>query len=148
MDKLIKPLSPDAKWDQSQVYLPGAPGYDEAVAGNGSGVYGQGDAAKAKSMLEGVGLTDPIDVCFLFSSTNTRRANEYQLYAEQVAPAGFNLVDCSDPNWGSLLGSGTYDASLFGWQSTSTAVTATDATFRTKTVDWRQQLHRVLQPGR
>jgi peptide/nickel transport system substrate-binding protein len=130
MDKLIKPLSPEAKWDQSQVFLPGAPGYAESVAGNGSEVYGQGDAAKAKSMLEGVGITDPIDVCFLFSSTNTRRANEYQLYAEQIAPAGFNLVDCSDPNWGSLLGSGTYDASLFGWQSTSTAVTASDATFR------------------
>ncbi len=130
LDKLIRPLSPDAGWDQSQVFLPGAPGYDESVAGNGSEAYGQGDAATAKSMLEGIGITDPIDVCFLFSSTNTRRANEYQLYAEQVAPAGFNLVDCSDPNWGSLLGSGTYDASLFGWQSTSTAVTASDPTFR------------------
>ena len=130
LDKLIKPLQPNAAWDQSQVFLPGAPGYDEAVAGNGSEVYGQGDAAAAKEMLESVDITEPIDVCFLFSSTNTRRANEYQLYAEQIAPAGFNLVDCSDPGWGALLGSGTYDASLFGWQSTSTAVTASDATFR------------------
>lgn len=131
IDKLIKPLNPDAEWDQSQVFLPGAPGYEESIANNGSAAYGQGDAAAAKAMLESVGLTDPIDVCFLFSSTNTRRVNEYQLYAEQVAPAGFNLVDCSSESWGSLLGSGTYDASLFGWQSTSTAVTASDPTFRT-----------------
>jgi peptide/nickel transport system substrate-binding protein len=129
LDKLIRPLQPNAEWDQSQVFLPGAPGYDESVAANGSEVYGQGDAAAAKEMLESVDITDPIDVCFLFSSTNTRRANEYQLYAEQVAPAGFNLVDCSSEDWGSLLGSGTYDASLFGWQSTSTAVTASDPTF-------------------
>ena len=130
MTKLIQPLQPDAKWDQSQVFLPGAPGYDDSVKGNGSEVYGQGDAAKAKSMLQAAGITTPIDVCLLFSSTNTRRVNEYQLYAEQVKPAGFNLVDCSDPKWSSLLGSGTYDAALFGWQSTSTAVTASDATFR------------------
>ena len=130
IDKLIKPLQADAKWDQSQVFLPGAPGYDESVAGNGSSAYGQGEAAKAKSMLEGVGITDPIDVCFLYSSTNVRRSNEYQLYAEQVKPAGFNLVDCGDPTWYNALGTGTYDASLFGWQSTSTAVTASDPTFR------------------
>jgi len=130
LDKLIRPLQPNAEWDQSQVFLPGAPGYDESVAGNGSEVYGQGDAAAAKAMLESVDITDPIDVCLLFSSTNTRRANEYQLYAEQVAPAGFNLVDCSDPGWGGLLSSETYDASLFGWQSTSTAVTASEPTFR------------------
>jgi peptide/nickel transport system substrate-binding protein len=36
-----------------------------------------------------------------------------------------------DDNWGSLLGSGTYDATVFGWQSTSTAVTASKATFIT-----------------
>lgn len=130
IEKLIKPLQPNAEWDQSQVFLPGAPGYDESVAGNGSEAYGQGEAAAAKALLESVDITDPIDVCMLFSSTNTRRANEYQLYAEQVAPAGFNLVDCSDPGWGGLLGSGTYDASLFGWQSTSTAVTASEPTFR------------------
>jgi peptide/nickel transport system substrate-binding protein len=130
IEKLIVPLQPNAEWDQSQVFLPGAPGYDESVASNGSEAYGQGDAATAKEMLESVDITGPIDICLLFDSTNTRRANEYQLYAEQVAPAGFNLVDCSDPGWGSLLGSSTYDASLFGWQSTSTAVTASDPTFR------------------
>ena len=128
--KLIKPLNPNAAWDQSQVFLPGAPGYADSAAGNGSSAYGQGDVAGAKALLSQAGVTGPIDVCFLFSSTNTRRGNEYQLYAEQVAKAGFNLVDCSSPDWGSLLGSGTYDAALFGWQSTSTAVTASAPTFR------------------
>lgn len=128
--KLIVPLNPNAAWDQSQVFLPGAPGYDDSAAANGSGAYGQGDADAAAALIAEAGVTTPVDVCFLFSSTNTRRVNEYQLYAEQVAPAGFNLVDCSSPDWGSLLGSGTYDASLFGWQSTSTAVSASANIFR------------------
>jgi peptide/nickel transport system substrate-binding protein len=130
IDRLIVPLQPNAAWNQSQIFLPGAPGYDEAVASNGSEVYGQGNADAATALLEQAGVATPIDVCFLYASNNTRRVNEYQLYAEQVSAAGFNLVDCGSEDWGSLLGSGTYDATLFGWQSTSTAVTASEATFR------------------
>src|SRR5690606_35931172 len=63
--------------------------------------------------------------------SNTRRANMFQLYSEQVATAGFNLVDCGDDTWGALLGTATYDAVTFAWQSTSTAVDASMATFRT-----------------
>ncbi|PKQ25868.1 MAG: hypothetical protein CVT64_07450 [Actinobacteria bacterium HGW-Actinobacteria-4] len=130
IDRLIKPLQPNAEWNQSQIFLPGSPGYDEAIAANGSEAYGQGDADGAAALLEQAGVATPIDVCFLYGSNNTRRVNEYQLYAEQVSQAGFNLVDCGSETWGSLLGSGTYDASLFAWQSTSTAVTASEATFR------------------
>jgi peptide/nickel transport system substrate-binding protein len=130
--KLITPLSPDAKPVGSLVFLPGAASYDASSADNGSSAFGNGDVAKAQELLAQAGVTTPIDVRFLYGKSNTRRAQEYALYAEQVKAAGFNLIDGGDDNWGALLGSGTYDASLFAWQSTSTGVTSSRATFDTE----------------
>lgn len=129
VDKLITPLSPDSKPLTSQLFLPGAKNYDASSEANGHEAYGTGDAAAAKALLDQAGVTQPVDVRFLYGKSNTRRAQEYALYAEQVKAAGFNLIDGGDDNWGALLGSGTYDASLFGWQSTSTGVTSSRATF-------------------
>ena len=132
VDKLIKPLNPEAKTLQSLLFLPGAKNYEASAKDNGSSAYGTGDVAKAKELLAQAGVTTPVDVRFLYGKSNTRRAQEYALYAEQVKAAGFNLVDGGDDNWGALLGSGTYDAALFGWQSTSTGVTSSRATFDTE----------------
>ena len=129
--KLIVPLVPDAKPLQSQLFLPGAESYEASAKANGSDKFGIGDAAAAKAMLDGAGITTPIDVKFLYGKSNTRRAQEYALYANQVKAAGFNLIDGGDDNWGALLGSGTYDASLFGFQSTSTGVTSSRGIFET-----------------
>jgi len=123
VDKLIKPLQPDAEVRNSQVFLPGAKGYDESVADNGSAAYKDVDIDGAKALLAEAGVTNP-EVCMLFSSTNPRRANEFLLIQQSGALAGFNVTDCSSPDWGGLLGTpGAYDASLFGWQSTSLGVT-------------------------
>lgn len=123
VDKLIKPLQPDAEVRNSQVFLPGAEGYDESVAENGSLNYMEVDVEGAKALLAEAGVTNP-EVCMLFSSTNPRRANEFLLIQQSAALAGFNVTDCSSPDWGGLLGTpGAYDASLFGWQSTSLGVT-------------------------
>lgn len=123
VDKLIKPLQPDAEVRNSQVFLPGAEGYDESVQNNGSLNYMDVDVEGAKALLAEAGVTNP-EVCMLFSSTNPRRANEFLLIQQSAAQAGFNVTDCSSPDWGGLLGTpGKYDASLFGWQSTSLGVT-------------------------
>jgi peptide/nickel transport system substrate-binding protein len=123
VDKLIKPLQPDAEVRNSQVFLPGAEGYDESVQNNGSLNYMEVDVEGAKALLAEAGVTNP-EVCMLFSSTNPRRANEFLLIQQSAAQAGFNVTDCSSPDWGGLLGTpGKYDASLFGWQSTSLGVT-------------------------
>lgn len=123
VDKLIVPLQPDAEVRNSQVFLPGAEGYDESVAANGSGDYAEVDIEGAKALLAEAGVANP-EVCMLFSSTNPRRANEFLLIQQSGALAGFNVTDCSSPDWGGLLGTpGAYDASLFGWQSTSLGVT-------------------------
>jgi len=132
VDKLIVPLVPDSKPLQSQLFLPGSVSYDASSKANGSDAYGKGDAAAAKAMLDSAGITTPIDVKFLYGKSNTRRAQEYALYAAQVKAAGFNLIDGGDDNWGALLGGGTYDASLFAFQSTSTGVTSSRNIFETK----------------
>jgi len=131
VDKLIIPLNPETAPLQSQLFLPGSKSYDASAKDNGSAAFGTGDAAAAKALLEKAGVTTPVDVRFLYNSDNPRRAQEYALYAEQVKKAGFNLLDNGDPKWSSLLGSGTYDAALFAWQSTSTGVTSSRATFET-----------------
>ncbi len=123
VDKLITPLQEDAEVRNSQVFLPGADGYEESVENNGSLDYMEVDIEGAKALLAEAGVTNP-EVCMLFSSTNPRRANEFLLIQQSAAQAGFNVTDCSSPDWGGLLGTpGAYDASLFGWQSTSLGVT-------------------------
>ncbi|MFM9877672.1 MAG: ABC transporter family substrate-binding protein [Rhodoglobus sp.] len=131
VEKLIKPLQPEAEVRNSQVFLPGADGYDESVAANGSDAYAEVDIEGAKALLAEAGVTNP-EVCMLFSSTNPRRANEFLLIQQSGALAGINVTDCSSPDWGGLLGTpGAYDASLFGWQSTSLGVTGSSPTFKT-----------------
>ena len=130
IDKMIKPLNPEAEVRNSQTRVPGSAGYDDIVASNGSDRYNEVDIEGAKQLLADAGVTTPVDVTLLYGKSNARRAAEYQLYAESVGDAGFNLIDGGDDNWGSMLGSGTYDASLFGWQSTSLAISESAATFR------------------
>jgi len=129
VNKLIKPLDPTVTPLMSQVFLKGIAGYEGSVAKNGSSAYGQGDAEAAAAMLTEAGVTTPIDVCFMWNANNSRRNQEYPLYVEDLAPAGFNLVDCSDPSWSARLGDGSYDAVLFGWIFTSMAVTSSQGTF-------------------
>ena len=125
IDTLIHPLQSDAAIRNSFLFVPGAPGYDEAVAANGSDIFGGGDADKAKELLGQARALYPampqtIDVRFLYGASNVRRANMFQLIQAAAAPVGFNVIDNGDDMWGQRLGDGTYDATLFGWQSTNT----------------------------
>ena len=84
-----------------------------------------GDAEAAKKILAdaGVDTATPIDVRFMYADNNPRRANEYKLIAANAAKAGFNVIDGKNADWSSQLPNiDIYDASLFGWASTSTGV--------------------------
>ena len=129
IDKLIKPLNPEAEINNSQTLLPGFDGYERMVEENGSAEYAEVDIAGATALLAEAGVATPVNVNFMYGLSNTRRQNQYQLIAASASQAGFNVVDAGSDDWGSKLGDGTYDAVLFGWQSTSTAVTASEATF-------------------
>jgi len=136
VDNLIVPLNPNAEVRNSFILLPGSPNYDAMVAENGSADYPlTSDAAAAAQILAEAGVTGPINVRLAFNGDNPRRVNQLALITEAVAPAGFTMVDASAPatEWGTKLATqqDQYDASLFGWQSESTAVTESDANFRT-----------------
>ena len=135
IDKLIKPLNPNAEVRNSQLFLPGAAGYAESVAENGSAAYADVDIEGAKALIAESGVANP-EVCMLFSSKNPRRANEFALIQQSGALAGFNITSCASPDWGGLLGTpGAYDASLFGWQSTSLGVTNSSPTFKSEGIN-------------
>lgn len=135
VEKLIVPLNPEATVRNSQTAVPGAPNYDAIVEANQMGVtYADVDVEAATALIEQAGVETPIDVRLLFGKSNVRRNNEFELISATVNPTGlFNMVNVSSDEWGSQLSdTSLYDAALFGWQSTSLAVTESDANFRTK----------------
>src|SRR6185312_12874515 len=116
-------LNPDAQVRNSYNIIPGAPGYDEVVAANGMKAAHNGDIAEATKILSdaGVSTSTPIKVRLMYADNNPRRANEYRLIAAAAKEAGFDVIDGKDASWSTKLPTvSAYDASLFGWISTST----------------------------
>jgi peptide/nickel transport system substrate-binding protein len=132
LDKLIKPIvGDDALLRSSQIFVPGAEGYDDSVAANGSEAFAEVDIEGATALLAESGITNP-EVCILYAANNPRRVNEFALIQASANQAGFNVTDCGSNEWGGLLGTpGAYDAVFFGWQTTAITVTDWTATFKT-----------------
>jgi len=132
LDKLIVPIAgEDALLRSSQIFVPGSEGYDESVANNGSEAFAEVDIEGAKALLAESGITDT-SVCILYATNNPRRVNEFALIQASANLAGFNVTDCGSDQWGGLLGTpGAYDASFFGWQSTSLGVSSAGPNFET-----------------
>lgn len=132
VDQLIKPLNPEAETRDSFILLPDDPNYPRMIEENGSAEAAALDIDRAKALLAEVGV-ESVDVRMLYGASNVRRQNEYTLIAESAKAAGFNVIDGGNDNWGTMLSTeqDKYDVGLFGWQSTSTAVTESDANFRT-----------------
>jgi peptide/nickel transport system substrate-binding protein len=130
VDKLIKPIQPDAKLDNSLTILPGAAGYDASVAQNGSDAYATVDIAAAKALLAKAG-NPTVNVRFLYGKSNTRRAQEFALIQASEAKAGINIIDDGNDDWPDLLGNKSYDAVMFAWQYTSLAVTGAQSQWQT-----------------
>jgi peptide/nickel transport system substrate-binding protein len=129
VDNIIKPLNPNAEVRNSYNVVPGAPNYADVVAKNGmSTTYGTVDIDKAKQLLSEAGVTSP-KVRILYGASNVRRQQEFKLIQESAQKAGFEVIDNGNDNWGAKMGDGTYDASIFGWQSQSTAITEPAANY-------------------
>ncbi|QPS32537.1 ABC transporter family substrate-binding protein [Brevibacterium casei] len=130
VDKIIKPLNPDAIVRDSYTQAPDSPMYEEIVGGNGMAEeYSEVNIDDAKKLLEEVGgEIKPVRI--MYDNTNTRRQQEFQLIKESAEKAGFKIEDVGDVNWSTRLGDGSYDLALFGWQTTSTGITGSDANYR------------------
>jgi peptide/nickel transport system substrate-binding protein len=129
LEKLIKPIDPEAQLRNSFTRVPGAEGYDDITAANGSAAYAKTDPAEAMKLLKQAGVKTPVDVRVMYDKTNARRAAEFEIEKPAMAKAGFNLLDNGNADWSSKLGDGTYDAVFFAWSSTTTAVTADAAIY-------------------
>jgi peptide/nickel transport system substrate-binding protein len=135
VENLIQPLNPNAEVRNSYTVVPGSPFYDTIAEANGMGEqYGEPDIAGAAQLLAGAGVTTPVPVRLLFDPNNTRRVNEFELIAASAREAGFEVTPYQvQTDWGTDLSNATafYDAALFGWQSESTAVTESEANYKT-----------------
>ncbi|WP_029088902.1 ABC transporter family substrate-binding protein [Brevibacterium album] len=130
VETIIKPLNEDAVVRDSYYMVPGSPMYDGIVAENGlAEEYPGSDPEGARELLEEAGVESPA-VRVLYGASNERRAQQFTLIKEQAEAAGFEVIEDGDDNWGTRLGDGTYDASLFGWQSTDTTVTNSESNWK------------------
>lgn len=129
VDTIIKKLNPDAKPLDSQLFVPDNDGYEESAKNNGSADYQKADIEKAKKLLDG----KKPKVRIMYSKDNPNRADSYSLIAASAKKAGFKVVDggLGASEWGSALGGGTYDATIFGWISSGVGVTGVPQIFGT-----------------
>jgi peptide/nickel transport system substrate-binding protein len=130
LDAMIAPVQPDAVLLDSFLSRPGAPGYAEAVADNGSAEYAETDVDAAVDLLAEAGVSSPT-VCVLYDPADEQRHEEFLLIQQSAARAGFAVTDCSSPDWQGLLGvAGAYDAALFAWDTTRLGPGAAAAIYR------------------
>lgn len=135
VEQLIRPLNPEAQVRNSFTTVPGSPAYDDIVEANGMATeYAEPDVAGAQALLTEAGVTTPVQVRLLFDPNNVRRQNQFELIRQSAEQAGFEVVPYTvQADWGTDLSTAQafYDAALFGWQSTSTAVTESKANYIT-----------------
>ena len=126
LDAIVTPVNPEAAVLDSQIFVPTVgEAYDTSVAGNGSDAYAEVDIEGAIELLAGATPT----VNILYNSENPNRVDAFEAIAASAAEAGFVVEAQGTPEWGSLLGSGTYDASIFGWVSTGVGVSGVPQIF-------------------
>jgi len=117
VERLIRPLSPDARVLDSFTVRESAAAYADAIAGNGSSRFAAVDLDRARALLAQAGAGRP-ELCILYDSGDPRRRAEFELIAASAGRAGFRVDDCSRPDWESMLGvAGAYDAALFSWDT-------------------------------
>ncbi|WP_234946167.1 ABC transporter family substrate-binding protein [Agrococcus sp. Marseille-P2731] len=113
LDSIITPIQEGAEVLNSQQFVTNQPQYQDAIAENGYGDFAEPDIEGARELLAGATPT----VSILYNTENPNRVDSFQLIQASASEAGFNIVDAGSPDWSSLLGSGDYDASIFGWVS-------------------------------
>ncbi|MFZ3415472.1 ABC transporter family substrate-binding protein [Arthrobacter sp. 3Tela_A] len=129
VDSIVKKLNPDAAPLDSQIFLSDQDGYEESAANNGSSEYAEVDVEGAKELLAGA----TPEVRIMYNKDNPNRSDAYTLIAQSASEAGFKVVDggLGASDWGSALGTGTYDASIFGWINSGVGVTGVPQLFKT-----------------
>lgn len=128
LDAIITPLQPDATVLDSFLFVPAQDGYADTIKTNGVAQFTEPDIEGAKELLAGA----KPEVRILYNSNNPNRVDAFTLIAESAKQAGFTIVDEGDPEWGSRLGDGSYDASIFGWINSGVGVSGVPQIYGTQ----------------
>ena len=138
LEAIVTPVDPEAEVLDSQPVRRRPAATRRPSQTNGSDDYAEPDIEGAKELLAGATPT----VSILYNTNNPNRVDAFQLIQASATEAGFVIVDAGSPDWSSLLGSGTYDASSSdGSRPVSATRPAADLADRR-----RWQLQRVHQP--
>jgi peptide/nickel transport system substrate-binding protein len=133
IEKLIKPLNPNATVRESFLAIPGTDRYNAIVAESGAAGVRDLDIERAKALLEEAGVSTPVDVNFWVPTGNPRREQELELIQLSAALAGFNVINTGEPDWmftePTVHPINPHDAVIFGWASTSLAVAGSEAIY-------------------
>ena len=125
---IVTPVNPEATVLNSQIFLPtDGQAYETSVASSGYDAFTEPDIEGAKALLAGATPT----VRILYNTNNPNRVDSFRAIQQSAQQAGFVIVDAGSPDWGSLLGSGSYDASIFGWVSPGAGNAALPQIFKT-----------------
>ncbi|MDY3049716.1 MAG: ABC transporter family substrate-binding protein [Rothia sp. (in: high G+C Gram-positive bacteria)] len=132
VDKLIKPMDPEAQVLNSQLYVASdTENYSKTLETNNSSDYPSDDMeaniAQAKELLGGQTPT----IRILYNSKNPNRINSFQMIKESAEKAGFIVQDAGSEQWSSLLQGGDYEASIFGWVSSGVGNSSLGQIFKT-----------------
>ena len=118
IEELVAPVVPDAVPLNSFLVPPTSADYAATVEANGSSRYTDVDVETAKDLLADAGLPAPT-VCVLYDPADRWRARAFELIRNSAARAGFQVTDCSTPDWRRALGrAAAYDAVLLSWDPT------------------------------
>lgn len=127
LESLITPVNPDAEVLNSQIFVPANEAYADSVATNGYDAFNETDIEGAKALLAGATPT----VRILYNTDNPNRVDSFQAVKSSAEEAGFIVEDLGSPDWSSLLPSGDYDVSIFGWISPGVGTAALPQIFKT-----------------
>ena len=137
VEKLIRPINPDAVVLGSTFLSPGENGYDRLVASNGSGFYvGSQDALNAKALrlvkkhFPSASPSNPVKVKVLVPGNNPRRAAEFALAKANAIKAGFDLQGDVQASWSPKIQLSEYDAMFFAYCQTAVSQTGTNSNFK------------------
>ncbi|GAA1049587.1 ABC transporter family substrate-binding protein [Arthrobacter russicus] len=129
VNKIIKPLDPEAKPLDSQLFVPAQPKYADTVKNNGSANFQNVDIDGAKQLLNGATPT----IRIMYNKDNPNRLNAFTLISQSATQAGFKIVDggLGGSEWSKALGNGSYDATIFGWINSGVGVSNVPQLFKT-----------------
>ncbi|MGP3536172.1 ABC transporter family substrate-binding protein [Microbacterium sp. RD1] len=128
LEAIITPVNPEAEVLNSQIFLPtDGDQYNTAVEASGYDAFVEPDIEGAKALLAGQTPT----VRILYNTNNPNRVDSFRAIQQSASEAGFIIQDAGSPDWSELLGSGSYDASIFGWISPGAGNAALPQIFKT-----------------